>query len=666
MLNTLGSHPQLALLVVVLVAFAESVAIIGTFVPAAIVMFTAGALVGNGSLDLWQTLAFAAFGAILGDAVSYELGRRQEARIRAWPMFRRHDRAVQRGEAFLRRHGGKSVILARFTGAVRAFVPLLAGFTRMSPWRFYAFNVASALLWAPAHILPGVLFGSSLQLAEAVSGRLAVIALALVATIWGVAWLLSVTVRVGGPRLRLLRDAVVLRARSSQSGAARALLGLLDPQRSDSAALLFGTVLLLASGWLFFGVLEDIVFGDPLVQLDHAVFRLLQDLRIDAVDRWMVAVTGMGSAGVLLPLILVVLLWLLWRRCWRTAGYWVVTVTVAELLVQLLKFTLGRQRPLDLYSGVERFSFPSGHVTVSTVVLSFLAFLLSRGQPRSMRTAIAVVCGVYLALVACSRLYLGAHWFSDVVGGMSLGLAWVAFSALVYTLRPVREDVAPRGLLLAAVAALAISGVAWNQWRGTADLGRYSTQLPRAVMSASDWLDHGWERLPAQRLGLAGEMKEQFQLQWACAPAQLGRELEAMGWRQAPEWTWVRVLGSIVPRPSVGDLPLLPRFNGGVRSRLMFVSAPGPGADAREVIRLWQSDFDIGTAAAGRWPIWYGAIYREVRRGDGTISQNLLRQTALAPAEFTALLPRDNLSVVRSRGEAGGPTVLLRCPGQPG
>ena len=88
MLNTLGLHPQLALLVVALVAFAESVAIIGSFVPAAIVMFTAGALVGNGSLDLWQTLFCAAFGAILGDAVSYELGRRQEARIRAWPMFR--------------------------------------------------------------------------------------------------------------------------------------------------------------------------------------------------------------------------------------------------------------------------------------------------------------------------------------------------------------------------------------------------------------------------------------------------------------------------------------------------------------------------------------------------------------------------------------------------
>lgn len=665
-MNTLGAHPQLALLVVALVAFAESVAIIGTFVPAVIVMFTAGALVGNGSLDLWQTLACAAFGAILGDALSYELGRRQEARIRAWPMFRRHAKAVARGETFLRRHGGKSVMLARFTGPVRAFVPMLAGFARMSPWRFYSFNVASALLWAPAHILPGVLFGSSLQLAEAVSGRLAVMLLLLVATVWAVAWLLSVTVRVSGPRLRLLRDAVVLRARSSQSGAARAMLALLDPQRSDSAALLFGTVLLLASGWLFFGVLEDIVSGDPLVQLDHAVFRLLQDLRIEAVDRWMVAITGMGSVGVLLPLIVVVLLWLLWRRCWRTAGYWVATVAVAELLVQLLKSTLGRQRPLDLYSGVERFSFPSGHVTVSTVVLSFLAFLLSRGQPRGMRTAIAVVGGVYLALVAISRLYLGAHWFSDVVGGMSLGLAWVSFSALVYTLRPVREDVAPRGLLLAAVAALAVSGVAWNQWRGTADLGRYSSRVPRAVMSARDWLDRGWERLPAQRLELAGDMKDRFQLQWACAPAQLGRELEAMGWQQAPDWTWARVLGAILPRPSVHDLPVLPRFNGGVRSRLVFVRAAGAGADAREVIRLWQSDFDIGAAAAGHWPIWYGAVYREVRRGDGRVTENLLRQTALAPAEFMALLPGDDPSVVRSRGEPGGPTVLLRCAGQPG
>ena len=110
---------------------------------------------------------------MLGDGLSYELGRSREASIRAWPLFRRYRQPLVRGEAFLARHGGKSILLARFAAPVRAFVPLLAGFGHMPRPRFYAVNIFSALLWAPVHILPGVLFGASLHVAEAVSGRLA-------------------------------------------------------------------------------------------------------------------------------------------------------------------------------------------------------------------------------------------------------------------------------------------------------------------------------------------------------------------------------------------------------------------------------------------------------------------------------------------------------------
>jgi hypothetical protein len=72
----ISAHPHVVLLTVFLVAFLESVAIIGTVVPAAIVMFTAGALIGTGALDLWTTLGIATLGAIAGDGLSYELGAR--------------------------------------------------------------------------------------------------------------------------------------------------------------------------------------------------------------------------------------------------------------------------------------------------------------------------------------------------------------------------------------------------------------------------------------------------------------------------------------------------------------------------------------------------------------------------------------------------------------
>ena len=144
--------------------------------------------------------------------------------------------------------------------------------------------------------------------------------------------------------------------------------------------------------------------ADPILQFEQAVrgacltatrspadraLRSLQQLRSDDADRVMVAITGFGSVGVLLPLLVAVLGWLLWRRCWRTAGYWVGTAAFAELLVQVLKLTIGRHRPALPYAGTERYSFPSGHATVSVVVLGMLAFLLARGQPRAWRITVA-------------------------------------------------------------------------------------------------------------------------------------------------------------------------------------------------------------------------------------------------------------------------------------
>ena len=438
---------------------------------------------------------------------------------------------------FLRDHGGKSILLARFAAPVRAFVPLLAGFGHMPRSRFYTVNIASALLWAPVHILPGVLFGASLHVAEAVSGRLALIVLLLVALVWAVVWLMTTALRFVVPWAQRLRDATVARSRGRDTLAARATLALLDPQRPNSHALLLGAVLLLAAGWLFLGVVEDVLAKDTLVQVDLAVFQFLQQLRTDSVDRVMIAITGMGSVGVLLPLAVTVTLWLVWRRSWHTAAYWVGVAAFGELLVQLLKFTLGRRRPLDLYTGVELFSFPSGHAVVSTVMLGFLAFLLSRGQTMRTRLVIGAIAGLYVALVAFSRLYLGAHWLSDVAGGISLGVAWVSMLAMVYTHRGVREDFRPRQLMLLVAVALALYGTVWNSVRTAADLKRYAVVDRVRLITPGQWLDAGL----AQPAGAARRRgRRSRRRRSACSgPAARPRSPRCWpaGWQPAPAWS---------------------------------------------------------------------------------------------------------------------------------
>ena len=664
LLDAIATHPHAALLVVALVAFAESLAIVGTVVPAAIVMLGAGALVANGVLHLWGTLLAASLGAVLGDGLSYELGVRHEAGIRARPMFRRHAEAVARGEAFIRRHGATSVLLARFAGALRAFVPLLAGFARMPRARFYVVNVCSALLWAPAHILPGVWFGASLALAEAVSARLALIGVMLLLTVWTVAWLVSSAIRFVVPRIRRVRDAAVDRARGRSSLIARATLALFDPQRPDSHALLLGTVLVLGAGWLFLGVVEDLLAHDPLERVDLAVYRFLRGLRSGPGDQLMVAITELGSVGVVLPLICVVLIWLVTRRCWRTAAYWVGTVAFSEVLVKLIKWTLGRRRPLeDIYAGVEQFSFPSGHATVSTVVLAFLAFLLGRGRSRAAQVVIAVIAGVYVALVAFSRLYLGAHWLSDVLGGLSLGLTWVAFVAMVYTQRRVQEDLAPRALVLPVVATLLVCAGAWIHWMGPADLRRFSGPIPRRLMTEGTWLGDGWRRLPGRRLEMTGDPQEPLQLQWACSESGIASRMREAGWQDPPGWSLKAVLGALAPRAAIGSLPVVPRFNQGELSHLVFVRWSTQQPEKRDVLRLWRSEFELESATAMPRPLWYGAVYRESRPANAYVTQALLNQLVLPPDMFVPLLPAGASDVLRSGGGSAPQTALLLCIG---
>ncbi|MGD8617175.1 MAG: DedA family protein, partial [Gammaproteobacteria bacterium] len=143
-LSWVSLHPVWAGIIVFLVAMAESLAIVGVLVPGVAMMFGVGALISAGALEFWPTVAWAVAGAVLGDGLSFFLGRHFQDHLPGlWP-FSRHPEMLQRGIDFFQRYGGKSVVFGRFVGPVRAVIPLVAGMLRMPPGRFLAANVASA------------------------------------------------------------------------------------------------------------------------------------------------------------------------------------------------------------------------------------------------------------------------------------------------------------------------------------------------------------------------------------------------------------------------------------------------------------------------------------------------------------------------------------------
>jgi membrane protein DedA with SNARE-associated domain len=165
-----SAHAGLAYLTIFLAALLEAVPIVGSVIPGSTIILTLSALVPGGELDIVGVFAAAIAGAALGDGTAFWIGHRSQREIlSAWPMSR-YPGVVAQSEAFFHRWGALAVFFARFVPPIRAFVPITAGALGMAPLRFYPINIAAILLWAPAHILPGVLAVSALDHAGGVAG----------------------------------------------------------------------------------------------------------------------------------------------------------------------------------------------------------------------------------------------------------------------------------------------------------------------------------------------------------------------------------------------------------------------------------------------------------------------------------------------------------------
>jgi membrane protein DedA with SNARE-associated domain len=163
LVSFVSANAWLAYLTLFLAALLEAVPIVGSVIPGSTIILALSALVPGGQLKLPWVLAAAAAGALLGDGTAFWVGHRSQREILSkWPMTN-YPGVVARSEAFFNRWGALAVFFARFVPPIRAFVPITAGALGMPPMRFYAVNVPAILLWAPAHVLPGVLAVSFLH-----------------------------------------------------------------------------------------------------------------------------------------------------------------------------------------------------------------------------------------------------------------------------------------------------------------------------------------------------------------------------------------------------------------------------------------------------------------------------------------------------------------------
>ena len=607
LLDWVAQNPNWAGAAVFLVSFSESMAIVGLLIPGVAMMFAAGALIAAGALDFWPIFVWAVTGAVAGDGLSFWLGSHFKDRMRQiWP-FSRHPEMLVQGEAFFNRYGGKSVAFGRFFGPVRAVIPLVAGMMGMSRSRFFAANALSALAWAPAYLFPGIVVGASLQLAAEVAGRLVLLLVLFAALLW---FLLAVTHRTVNwlqPRAARL-VAGVLAAGEPHRVLREIAHALGDPDHPDARGLGLFAFLLLAAMLLFVLAAGLVIQGGVLGGIDQMVLDTLQSLRSPYSDRLMVVVGGLADLRVALLLTagVAVMLWHAGHR--RTVRYWLAAAGFALIAPVLLQHGLRIPRPPTAPADLTPFGFPSGYVLRATVLYGFLAIVVARPMAPAWRwlpyaTAVSIV-----GAVAMSRLYLGAHWLSDTVGSLTLGIAWLGALGLAYHrhARPephwLRVSGATAAVLAVALGTRAFAAV-------DAELATYRTEPPTVAGTIDGWWEQDWRTLPATRDDLRRSAGHPLTLQYAGTLGTLESRLTPAGWRRVTTAEFRDILKLLSTSLGLHDLPVLPQVHDGRHESLVMVKPDGDGR--RWVLRLWPAWRSLEPGAV---PLWIGNVGRQERR----------------------------------------------------
>ncbi|MCY1283773.1 Inner membrane protein YabI [compost metagenome] len=426
----LSANPEWLGLAIFLIACIECLAIAGIVVPGVALLFAVGVMAGSGALELWQTLLLAYVGGLVGDMISYGLGRRFHQNIRRLPLLRDHPEWISGAENYFQRYGVASLLVGRYIGPLRPMLPMVAGMLDMPFPRFIAVSMLAAAGWAVAYLAPGWATGAALRLPlpEGFWGEAGVVIVAMLVILG-----LTIHSTLGEKRW------------ANPMAASLCLAGL-------------GTLLL---GW------------PHLQALDQGLMALVQEQRHNGLDRLMVLVTRLGDfntqllAGALLGILLLVV------RQWRAACFAIGTLLVTALANTVLKQLYARARPEVLVEPLSTYSFPSGHSSAAFAFFLVLGILAGRGQPGRLRlTWLLLACLPALA-IALSRVYLGVHWPTDILaGGLLAGCISAACLALMQRAAPLTA-MGPRVWLLILPACLALlGGVA--TWALPEAMARYS------------------------------------------------------------------------------------------------------------------------------------------------------------------------------------------------
>lgn len=597
-------HPVLAGFITYLITFFECLVIVGLLIPGTVFMTAIGTLIGIGVLPFTSITLWAIAGAITGDVLSFWVGRHYHEHTATFSLFRRYPKLLEKGDAFFNKHGGKSIVIGRFIGPIRAILPFIAGMVHMSYRQFLIADVISAIAWAPIYMLPGILLGqASQQLPPDVASKLILFVVLLLLVFWLLysfikscyAWFIRLLDKQVAYLWRFTRNHPRLGALSSF---------LMDPRDPHSHTQLALALLCFFSMLGFLCLALSVVQHGIATYLNEPIYYLMRSLRQPMPDKFFVGMTLL-SPRVLLVFWLVIVGILLIKRNFWAALHWGLAGILCFGLGDAFKTIMHIPRPNGLLQTPTGLSFPSGHAVSSVTLLGFFAILSAFNRPKWLRTLIYTSTILVIFLIIASRIYLTAHWLTDILGGVLLGVSIIAGVTLSYRRKKDKKDISiTKFSITGLVILLFIWGVnlvhGYHQQRQA-----YQIDSP---YPATFELNHWWiqtnRQKPIYRTNRFGQAIEIFNVQWVDQLDAIQHHLERRGWHSLPKTKLLATLYHVSLRQHDPTVPLFTSSNAG-KNPALTMTKYFPGTRTLLVLKLWKTPIQFTNGLS----LWLGSVY---------------------------------------------------------
>lgn len=613
LLQWLNANPQLAGLATFVISAGESVAIVGTVVPGSITMTAIGTLAGAGIIPLWSTVLWAILGAIVGDGISYWIGHYFKDGLRnMWP-FRDNPGVLQKGEVFVHKYGVMSVFIGRFVGPVRALVPVVAGMLGMKPLQFTIANVASAIGWAPAYMLPGILLGAaSLELPPDIALHVILVFFLIVLFTILCVWFLWKMGQLIHLQIDQMQSWLWQRCKRSRIlSPVTYLLKHYDHRRSHGQ--LNAAVYALIISLLFIALAAYVKWiGSANIMVNDAMYHLFRGIRNEVADKVMINFTLLGQRQVIFPVILAIFAWLIFSRRWRMAIHALALTIFTVGSIFAFKHWVASPRPWGIFGQPEGYSLPSGHATLATTLFLGLAFLIAASLQRSRRWMVYLPAFLLILLVSFSRVYLGAHWFTDILAAWLLGGALLILVIISYE-RRTQAPVNAMGLsLIASITFIFSYGFYHHQHFNSLTTSYELLNWPTVEVAMKDWWQKNNE-IPAFRTSLFGFPSQRINIEWVGDIDKIHNTLIKQGWTKPPVRNWISTMHRVADISSTQYLPLVSPQYLDKKPAITLTRRVNGGKDNDKsllVIRLWDSSRVIKNSHDTLWVGFVGAVPR--------------------------------------------------------